>query len=127
MENLEKEHQELAEKTKEFSMLIEMILQDAVVPQDIFIAQLEDFIESQKRHLELEERKILPLIEELLLLKTGNTSKAYGQRAKTTLYLVTRLRIATNSLPSAFVKAIWSLFNSLKARVSINLARVYLW
>lgn len=56
MENLEREHQELAEKTKEFSMLIEMILQDAVVPQDIFIAQLEDFIESQKRHLELEEK-----------------------------------------------------------------------
>ncbi|MCV5232655.1 hypothetical protein OFC56_36405, partial [Escherichia coli] len=46
-------------------MFIEMILQDAVVPQDIFIAQLEDFIESQKCHLELEERKILPLIEEL--------------------------------------------------------------
>ncbi|AVF59114.1 cation-binding protein [Vibrio diabolicus] len=65
MENLEKEHQELASKTKEFASLIEMILQDAVVPQDMFVAHLEDFIESQRRHLELEERKILPLIEEL--------------------------------------------------------------
>lgn len=65
MENLEQEHQELADKTKAFSMLIEMILQDAVVPQDMFVAQLEDFIVTQKRHLELEERQILPLIEEL--------------------------------------------------------------
>ncbi len=65
MENLEKEHLELASKTREFSSVIEMILQDAVVPQDMFVAHLEDFIESQRRHLELEERKILPLIEEL--------------------------------------------------------------
>ncbi len=64
IENLEQEHQELAEKTKEFSSIIEMILHDAVVPQDIFVAHLEDFIESQRKHLELEERKILPLIEE---------------------------------------------------------------
>lgn len=42
-----------------------MILQDAVVPQDVFVSHLEEFIHSQKRHLELEERKILPLIEEL--------------------------------------------------------------
>lgn len=65
MENLEQEHKDLAEKTKEFSTVIEMILQDAVVPQDVFVRHLEDFIDSQKRHLELEERKILPLIEEL--------------------------------------------------------------
>ncbi len=65
IENLEQEHQELAEKTREFSEVIEMILQDAIVPQDMFITHLEDFINSQKRHLELEERKILPLIEEL--------------------------------------------------------------
>lgn len=55
----------LASKTKEFSLLIEMILQDAVVPQEMFINQLEDFIVTQKRHLELEERQVLPLIEEL--------------------------------------------------------------
>ncbi|NIY89131.1 hemerythrin domain-containing protein [Vibrio campbellii] len=58
-------HLDFSASTKAFSMLIEMILQDAVVPQDMFIAQLEDFIVTQKRHLELEERQILPLIEEL--------------------------------------------------------------
>ncbi|WP_181027928.1 hemerythrin domain-containing protein [Vibrio jasicida] len=65
IENLELEHQVLASKTKDFSMLLEMILQDAVVPQELFITQLEDFIVTQKRHLELEERQVLPLIEEL--------------------------------------------------------------
>ncbi|KIP72727.1 cation-binding protein [Vibrio harveyi] len=65
IENLELEHQVLASKTKDFSMLLEMILQDAVVPQELFITQLEDFIVTQKRHLEMEERQVLPLVEEL--------------------------------------------------------------
>ncbi|MGR4989507.1 hemerythrin domain-containing protein [Vibrio rotiferianus] len=65
IENLELEHQELSKKTKQFSGIVEMILQDAVVPQDMFTQQLEDFITSQKRHLEMEERQVLPLIEEL--------------------------------------------------------------
>ncbi len=47
MENLEQEHKDLARKTKEFSTVIEMILQDAVVPQDVFVSHLEDFIDSQ--------------------------------------------------------------------------------
>ncbi|AXY01892.1 cation-binding protein [Vibrio alfacsensis] len=65
IENLELEHKELAEKTKQFALIVEMILQDAVVPQEMFTQQLEDFITTQKRHLDLEERQILPLIEEL--------------------------------------------------------------
>ncbi|MGR5067856.1 hemerythrin domain-containing protein [Vibrio alfacsensis] len=65
IENLELEHQELAEKTKQFALVVDMILQDAVVPQEMFARQLEDFITSQKRHLDMEERKILPLIEAL--------------------------------------------------------------
>ncbi len=69
IEDLEQEHKALSEKTREFSAVIDMILQDAVVPQDMFIAHLEDFINSQKRHLELEERKILPLIEELFTIE----------------------------------------------------------
>lgn len=65
IENLEQEHIELAEKTKEFASVVEMILQDAVVPQEVFSSHLAEFIDSQKRHLELEERQVLPLIEEL--------------------------------------------------------------
>ena len=45
-----------------------MILQDAVVPQDLFVQQLEDFILTQKRHLDLEEKSILPLINKRFTL-----------------------------------------------------------
>ena len=39
-----------------------MVLQDAVVPQDIIITQLSDFIKAQKTHLDMEEKEIIPLI-----------------------------------------------------------------
>ncbi|MDR9827472.1 hemerythrin domain-containing protein [Vibrio sp. FNV 38] len=62
MENLEDEHIALSNKTHDFLDLIEMILADAVIPQDVFIAQLEDFLSMQRKHLEFEEQSILPLI-----------------------------------------------------------------
>ncbi len=60
--NLEKEHQLLSETTHAFLDTVEMILNDAVVPQQVFIEQLEQFITSQRQHLELEEQFVLPLI-----------------------------------------------------------------
>ncbi|EEY98851.1 hypothetical protein VOA_002679 [Vibrio sp. RC586] len=62
--NLEQEHQALSQITHQFLNVMEMILNDAVVPQDVFIEQLEAFIQGQKRHLELEEQSILPLINQ---------------------------------------------------------------
>ncbi|WED22345.1 hemerythrin domain-containing protein [Vibrio sp. JC009] len=64
MKNLELEHKVLSEKTHEFMGIVDMILQDAVVPLDVFSEQLESFILEQKRHLDFEEREILPLISE---------------------------------------------------------------
>lgn len=64
MVNLEREHQELADKTHDFLNIIEMILHDAIVPQDLFIKQLEDFIVTQKLHLDVEEQSVLPKIIE---------------------------------------------------------------
>jgi hemerythrin-like domain-containing protein len=61
--NLEHEHQQLSQKTSEFSLTIDMILQDAVVPLDVFTQQLETFIQDQKQHLDLEEKSVLPLIK----------------------------------------------------------------
>ncbi|WP_047048548.1 hemerythrin domain-containing protein [Vibrio mexicanus] len=63
IENLETEHVELSERTHQFLETVEMILQDAVVPHDIFVGQLSEFIQAQKRHLDLEERSILPMIQ----------------------------------------------------------------
>ncbi|GAL10657.1 hypothetical protein JCM19233_1634 [Vibrio astriarenae] len=62
MENLEQDHVMLSEKSHAFLETLEMILADAVIPQDVFIAQLEDFLDTQRKHLEFEEHSILPLI-----------------------------------------------------------------
>lgn len=64
IEDLELEHQLLSEKTADFLGLVDMILQDAVVPQQFFIEQLEGFVSVQKKHMELEERFIIPKIVE---------------------------------------------------------------
>ncbi|MGX9417003.1 hemerythrin domain-containing protein [Vibrio sp. RC27] len=62
--DLEEDHKALSAKTHEFLDLIEMVLQDAVVPQDILITQLSEFIKSQKTHLDMEEKEIIPLLLE---------------------------------------------------------------
>lgn len=69
MSNLEAEHIELSKTTHDFLNVVEMILQDAVVPSEIFTEQLGNFIQQQKRHLDLEEREILPLIDDTFTTK----------------------------------------------------------
>ncbi|CAM4130789.1 MULTISPECIES: hemerythrin domain-containing protein [Vibrio] len=64
--NLEAEHIALSKTTHEFLDMVDMILQDAVVPLDIFAEQLNTFIRSQKQHLDLEEHEILPLLNKTL-------------------------------------------------------------
>ncbi|MFH0256060.1 hemerythrin domain-containing protein [Vibrio rumoiensis] len=61
--NLAYEHQCLSEVTQEFASLLEMVLQDAVVPHDVFREHLGEFIHQQKKHLDFEEREILPLLK----------------------------------------------------------------
>ena len=60
--DLEREHLALSETTHDFLNTVEMILNDAVVPQHVFMEQLEGFINSQRKHLEMEEQSILPMI-----------------------------------------------------------------
>ncbi|MDN3682730.1 hemerythrin domain-containing protein [Vibrio tapetis subsp. quintayensis] len=63
IKNLEQEHKDLSGLTDDFLNTIDMILQDAVVPLDMFADRLEEFITRQKQHLEIEEKEILPLID----------------------------------------------------------------
>ncbi len=63
IENLEQQHVELSTNTHDFLNIVEMILQDAVVPKEIFVERLERFIVEQKQHLDMEEKNILPLIK----------------------------------------------------------------
>ena len=62
MENLYLEHKQLEQKTASFVNTVEMILYDAVVPHQVFVTQLDDFMRSQHQHLKLEEEQILPKI-----------------------------------------------------------------
>jgi len=64
MENLEFEHKLLECKTHAFLNIVDMILQDAVVPHHMFLEQLEQFMSSQRQHLDLEEKTILPMIHQ---------------------------------------------------------------
>ncbi len=64
MRDLAADHTALAQKSHEFMDILDMILQDAIVPQDVFVAQLESFIKVQKQHLDIEEKEILPAISE---------------------------------------------------------------
>ncbi|MCG7497606.1 hemerythrin domain-containing protein [Vibrio sp. Of7-15] len=66
IENLVEEHHSLAKVTAGFSEVVEMILNDAVIPQHLFIVKLEAFIERVKGHLELENQQILPLLQKNL-------------------------------------------------------------
>lgn len=62
--DLEEAHKQLSKKTHHFLEMIEMILRDAIVPQDLFIEQLADFIVSQKQHLDMEEALFIPVISQ---------------------------------------------------------------
>lgn len=60
IDNLEAEHRALSEKTHNFLNTVDMVLKDAVVPHDIFVEQLESFLNAQKKHLEMEEKQVFP-------------------------------------------------------------------
>jgi len=60
---LREEHQKITELTEDLKNTVEMILLDAVIPQDQFADKLEHFIEVQERHMNYEETQILPAIE----------------------------------------------------------------
>tara|TARA_B100001059_G_scaffold63712_1_gene59634 strand:- start:55 stop:606 length:552 start_codon:yes stop_codon:yes gene_type:complete len=69
IEDLELEHQLLSEKTVDFLGVVDMILQDAVVPQQVFIDLLESFVKAQRKHMEYEEKQILPMIVQAFTVK----------------------------------------------------------
>ncbi|WP_300175074.1 hemerythrin domain-containing protein [uncultured Aliivibrio sp.] len=61
--NLLQEHHTLSDDTEKFSVTIEMILNDAIVPKDIFKSYLKAFTHRIRMHLELEEKEILPFLK----------------------------------------------------------------
>jgi len=60
---LREEHEKISAMTDELKNTVEMILLDAVIPQDQFADKLDEFIRVQERHMNYEEEQILPAIE----------------------------------------------------------------
>lgn len=77
--NLEQEHQILADVTHQFLELMEMVLKDAVVPQDVLIDQLSTFLQAQRQHLDLEEKVIFPLINQAFNMSDWQSVEAQWQ------------------------------------------------
>ena len=58
---LHEEHARLLDAGTELKEMVEMILMDAVIPLDQFVARLEQFIEQQEAHMNYEEGVIFPI------------------------------------------------------------------
>ena len=63
---LAQEHQIIKKVTVELDELLDIILLDAIVPKEHFIAKLREFVELQSVHLVYEEQEILPAIAQSL-------------------------------------------------------------
>lgn len=63
---LSKEHKLIKQATIELDELVEMVLLDAIVPNEICLEKLSTFVELQAAHLMYEESQILPAIRESL-------------------------------------------------------------
>ena len=63
---LHEEHARLLDAGTELKEMVEMILMDAVIPLDQFVARLEQFIEQQEAHMNYEEGVIFPHLRDSL-------------------------------------------------------------
>jgi hemerythrin-like domain-containing protein len=59
---LMQEHIELKQLTAALRTAVEGVLHDAPIEREAFAAQLEEFIERQRRHLNTEEAEVFPLL-----------------------------------------------------------------
>lgn len=66
LDAVEAEHKQIRQSTQEFQQMIDTILMDRVIPMEHFNQCLDDFIQQQYAHLNQEEGKVFPLLEETL-------------------------------------------------------------
>ena len=78
---------------------------------DISLSSSLTSLSKQKRHLEFEERSILPLIEKALISMTGRKSKSVGMSVKTIQFFGDTSPKNINRLPSVFAKVNEKVFN----------------
>lgn len=69
MEKCLKEHEMLKGSGHQLLDVIDGILHDSVLPMEQFIEKLDAFVKNERRHLDLEEAEIFPLIEAIAMDK----------------------------------------------------------
>lgn len=67
------EHKTFVQITNRLKEAIQSILMDHIVPRDLFIEQLAEFVQAEQNHLEREDSVIFPLIESLMTDKDWAT------------------------------------------------------
>ena len=66
LNKLAQQHERISDLTERLQDMTDMILMDAVVPQDQYIEALQEFLDVQVRHLNYEEEHIIPMLREEL-------------------------------------------------------------
>ena len=66
LRGLAAQHEELAQLTGRMTTLLERVMMDAEISRDRVAQTTREFIESQRHHMQMEERHFLPLAETLL-------------------------------------------------------------
>lgn len=62
VERLSAEHRELKAMTEALRSALEAVLQDTPLEREPLVAQLETYVERQRRHIDTEEAEIFPLL-----------------------------------------------------------------
>jgi hemerythrin-like domain-containing protein len=63
---LSAKHEELGALLRRFLEAVDRVLGETELPRDYFVRVAEEFIQSQRRHIEMEERYFFPVAEEML-------------------------------------------------------------
>ncbi len=66
VEELLEEHAALARRTKQFAEALERVVLDAELPREEIAKLARDYVAVNRRHMEREERTVLPLVRETL-------------------------------------------------------------
>jgi hemerythrin-like domain-containing protein len=64
--NLEEDHRRLAAQTRRFSEAIANVIDGAELPRDRVLRMAEDYVESMRRHMEMEDKWVFPAARQWL-------------------------------------------------------------
>ena len=60
------QHEELGGLTRRFAKVVQRVLDEAELPRQVFLRAAREFLDTQRYHMQMEEKHFLPLAEERL-------------------------------------------------------------